>query len=84
MLLAIALGNTTLVLTAIIALRKDDWGGLSILVLTIVFITIAPFMLTLKVGDILFPPENECNPTLTPDTKQTPQPVTGMEEATGE
>ena len=84
MLLVIALGNTTLVLTAMITARKDDWGGLTILVLTMVFITIAPMMLTLRAGDILFPPESDLNPAQSAGTEPAPQPATGMEKAAGE
>ena len=84
MLLAIGLGDTTLVLTAIIAAGNKDWGGLTILVLTISFITIAPIMLILKVGDTLFPPETEHSRRQTAKTKPTRQPTIGMEEPAGE
>ena len=46
----------TLALTAIITIQNTNWGGLSIQAMTMVFITVAPIMLTLKMGDIPFPP----------------------------
>lgn len=84
MLFAIALGDITLVLTAIIAFDNHDWSGLSILILTAVFITIAPIMLILRVGDILFPPETEHGQRQSAETRPTTQPATGLEETASE
>ena len=84
MLFAIVLGDTTLCLTAIIAFKNHDWSGLAILILTAVLITIAPILLILKVGDILFPPESEREQRQSAETRPTPQPATGLEETASE
>ena len=58
LLILCALGDTALALTALPAFKNGNWGGIAMLALTSLFISVAYPMIALRTGDILYPPED--------------------------
>ena len=58
LLILCALSDTALALTGLPAANNGNWGGIAMLVLAALFISVAYPMFALRTGDILYPPED--------------------------
>ena len=56
LLILCALSDTALALTALLAFKNGNWGGIAMLVIAALFISVAYPMIALRTGDILYPP----------------------------
>ena len=59
LLILCALSDTALALTALLSAKNGNWGGIAMLALTALFISVAYPMFALRTGDILYPPEDD-------------------------
>ena len=59
LLILCALSDTALALTGLLSAKNGNWGGIAMLVIAALFISVAYPMIALGTGDILYPPEDE-------------------------